>query len=1245
MAINFNAQFIVNEKTATRVLKLTDTSTGFTLAKGNFSVTFPDGSQVLHTDFTSPDISAPGGFVNIALITDIDNTVLTGTYVINFVAINAGLTEFTLQQTFDFNWEKPTKAITNESDVVLPDVKFLDSTAYETSGSFSGVLTRNFFTTTPSTSEVGVITKTSAGDVLTPSNASKYYEGIYLVRSDISVAYTHTSLSWLTVLYVDLLQETYDIREAPTQDELVGLMNTYKDQIEAYKTTNPDEYARRNEEYDLVIALYSHIIARFQTGTLDGCKPILDQLLGLLPPTNPYTYKATQMLPFTINFTTSLTGTGTVGTIAKFTAGAAVGDSIIKEDTGRIGIGKVPTVTLDVNGAIQGTSIVKAGGTSSQFLKADGSVDASTYLTGITSGQVTGALGFTPYNATNPNAYIALTALSAGAGISYSNTTGVIASTITQYTDALARASISLTTTGTSGSATYNSTTGVLNIPSYIGGVTSFNTRTGAITLTSSDVTTALTFTPYNATNPSAFIALTALSAGTGISYNNTTGVITNTITQYTDALARASVSLTTTGTSGAATYDNTTGVFNIPQYQSVLTNPITGTGTVNYVPKFNTTSSIANSNIQDNGSLITIGSNTYVNGSLGIGTSSLTGYGIRNNKNVTGAATAYGMQFDGTIQSDVTGNVYVYRSNPFTQAATFTLGNLSHFNANQGTFGAGSTVTNQTGFVASATLIGATNNYGFRGQIPSGTNTWNLYMDGTASNYLAGSLGIGTTTLTGYNLRVNKNITGAIISHGILSEGAVQSDVTDSAYYNRTVGSTVAASFTMLTLHHYNASQGTFGAGSTVNNQYGFRANSSLIGATFNYGFFGDIPSGTNRYNLFMNGTADNYLAGDTSIGTATLGTATKLTVGGSETAVSAIARGQLISPTLVASANSDVLVGLDINPTFTNGAFTGVTNMALRFSGTGNNVINSLGDLFIQRGGLSGLQILSTNTHLRSTVNTSYVSIGLTTTEYFRVMANTGNVSIQNGGTFTDAGFRLDVNGTARVQGELTVNTVNIGLGGGAISNNTRVGLNALNGNTTGSNNVAFGQNALQFNTTGSLNTAIGTNSAINNSTGSSNTLIGVSSLQNNLTGSLNVAIGRNSGRFIADGTTTLTIANNSIFLGFDTRANADNQTNQIVIGHQAIGLGSNTTVLGNTSTTLTALYGAVITGGTSVNASAQFQVDSTTKGFLPPRMTATQRAAIATPPEGLVVFQTDGTVGLYLYASAAWHGMTML
>jgi hypothetical protein len=59
----------------------------------------------------------------------------------------------------------------------------------------------------------------------------------------------------------------------------------------------------------------------------------------------------------------------------------------------------------------------------------------------------------------------------------------------------------------------------------------------------------------------------------------------------------------------------------------------------------------------------------------------------------------------------------------------------------------------------------------------------------------------------------------------------------------------------------------------------------------------------------------------------------------------------------------------------------------------------------------------------------------------------------------------------------------------------------------------------------------------------------------------------------------------------------------------------------------------------GTTAPNASAKLQVDSTTKGFLPPRMLQTQRTAIASPAVGLIVYQTDATEGLYIYKSTGW------
>ena len=59
----------------------------------------------------------------------------------------------------------------------------------------------------------------------------------------------------------------------------------------------------------------------------------------------------------------------------------------------------------------------------------------------------------------------------------------------------------------------------------------------------------------------------------------------------------------------------------------------------------------------------------------------------------------------------------------------------------------------------------------------------------------------------------------------------------------------------------------------------------------------------------------------------------------------------------------------------------------------------------------------------------------------------------------------------------------------------------------------------------------------------------------------------------------------------------------------------------------------------GTSTPDASAALELSATTKGFLPPRMTAAQRTAIGTPATGLMVYQTDGISGLYLYNGATW------
>jgi hypothetical protein len=132
-----------------------------------------------------------------------------------------------------------------------------------------------------------------------------------------------------------------------------------------------------------------------------------------------------------------------------------------------------------------------------------------------------------------------------------------------------------------------------------------------------------------------------------------------------------------------------------------------------------------------------------------------------------------------------------------------------------------------------------------------------------------AGQVGIGSLTAAGYGILAGKNITGAVASYGMVIQGAIQSDVTSQSATFVSGVNTAAASFTLATLLHFSASGvSTAGAGSTITNQVGFRATSSMTGGTNNWGFHGAIPSGTGRFNLYMNGTADNYLAGRLGVG-----------------------------------------------------------------------------------------------------------------------------------------------------------------------------------------------------------------------------------------------------------------------------------------------------------------------------------------------------------------------------------------
>jgi hypothetical protein len=188
----------------------------------------------------------------------------------------------------------------------------------------------------------------------------------------------------------------------------------------------------------------------------------------------------------------------------------------------------------------------------------------------------------------------------------------------------------------------------------------------------------------------------------------------------------------------------------------------------------------------------------------------------------------------------------------------------------------------------------------------------------------------------------------------------------------------------------------------------------------------------------------------------------------------------------------------------------------------------------------------------------------------------------------------------GVGRRALQRNLGTSNVAFGNAALSRNVlgrdnlAFGNSALAYNVTGNYNVGVGSHSLLYNGSGQWNVAIGAYSLFSSYGGYSNTAIGDQVMRSSSTGYCNtvlgasalyhatapervIAIGASSGFYQAGGVTPLTSVSNSIYIG-DTVKGVEGEVNAVVIGYQAESIGSNKTVIGNSSTAITALFGAL-------------------------------------------------------------------
>lgn len=252
--------------------------------------------------------------------------------------------------------------------------------------------------------------------------------------------------------------------------------------------------------------------------------------------------------------------------------------------------------------------------------------------------------------------------------------------------------------------------------------------------------------------------------------------------------------------------------------------------------------------------------------GSWGVGTASLGGYNGRMVRDFN-TSTSYGLSSEGIAQlasATVTNFNSIIGTGADANPST-----IRHFMAQQSASWSGFATT-QIAFYVSSNLTGSTNTYGFRSDLAAGSGLWNIYT-GTAPSFFGGSVGIGATSLSNVNFSILKTITGGTTSMGVLINGQVQSDVTGAAYYFRSGAGVQDSPFILPDLYHYAALQSTFGASATVTRQAGLYVG-NLTGGVTNYAVRTQVMAGTNNWNIFADGTANNHFAGKVAIGTTTV-------------------------------------------------------------------------------------------------------------------------------------------------------------------------------------------------------------------------------------------------------------------------------------------------------------------------------------------------------------------------------------
>ena len=163
----------------------------------------------------------------------------------------------------------------------------------------------------------------------------------------------------------------------------------------------------------------------------------------------------------------------------------------------------------------------------------------------------------------------------------------------------------------------------------------------------------------------------------------------------------------------------------------------------------------------------------------------------------------------------------------------------------------------------------GAINDYtGFSDAISvdySGNTTLGAATTNTVT--VTGYMGVGGAGASTTGIKISSSALTGVSQIGFQSVPVGTSAATTQVQGVGSQPGTAAAAFTCASTYAFRANNAVKGAGSTITDQYGVYVDDQTNG-TNNYGIRSIVSSGTNKWNIYASGTADNYFAGNVGIG-----------------------------------------------------------------------------------------------------------------------------------------------------------------------------------------------------------------------------------------------------------------------------------------------------------------------------------------------------------------------------------------